>query len=191
MRHRRLLAALLGAALLLAACSNAPAAEGPRKKPANVSNGPEQLAPAPNGVVEDTPRWTELPKPIADPFGAGLVRGKLQAFAAMKQTTVQVELKAPADEVAVFKALDAAAAFLPPEYSVLVNIYAPGADGKPRYRGYEWAPLSGNMSRKSSADASQGWNDAITAVTEGTATGVTPEAVKKVAAGQTPPPLFK
>jgi hypothetical protein len=158
--------------------------------PSNVASGPEKLGPAPTGPIEDTPDWTELPKQVGDAFG-GVARGKFQAFGAMKRTTVQVELKAAPDERAVYKALDASVAFMPAEYSVVLNIYAPGPDGKLRFHGYEWEPLSGRLSRKSASDASQGWNDAITAVTDGSAIGITPDQVHKIGAGQAPPPLLK
>ena len=90
----------------------------------------------------------------------------------------------------MFKALDAATAFVPEDYSILLHLYAPGAEGKVRFTGYEWTPLQGTLVRKTSADADQGWDAAITAVTEGSATQMQAPVVKKVASGELPPPLF-
>jgi hypothetical protein len=192
MRHARSLAVLALAALLLAGCSQAaPAADQPIKKPANVASGPETLLAAPTAVVEDTPSWTELPKPVASVFGDGIVKAKFQAFAAMKQSTVAVALKKPADVRTVFRALDAATSFVPADYTVLLNIYAPDKDGKARYQGYSWIPLSGRLTRKSSADADQSWDSAITAITDGYAADLTPDVVKKIGAGQQAPPALQ
>ncbi len=190
MRLARRFAMLAMAAVLLAGCSSAPAADAPIKKPANVATGPETLLPAPQGVVEDTPQWTELPKPVAAAFGSGLVKGKFQAFAAMKEITVQVQLKNAPQDREVFKALDAALAYTPEQYSILLNVYAPGADGKDRFTGYEWAPVKGTVVKKGSADEKQGWDDAITAITLGVATGLDAAGMKQAAAGGALP-LFK
>jgi hypothetical protein len=190
MRRARYLAAILLAVLLLSGCSKAATADQAIKKPANVSSGPEKLLPAPTAVVEDTPDWTELPAPVAKVFAGGLSRSKFQAFAGMKQSTVSVELKKAPDDKTVFSALDAAADFVPADYSILLNVYAPGAEGKPQYHGYVWSPLAGTLVRKASTDADQGWDSAITAITQGSATDMQPTVVKSIATGKIAPPLF-
>ncbi len=193
MRHARALAAIAVVLLLSLplACSKADSADQPLRRPKNVASGPETLLPAPTSAVEDTPSWTELPKPVADAFGGALDRGRFQAFAAMKQITVSVRLKGAPKEQDVYRALDAGAAFVPEDYSMLLNVYAPGGDGKDRYSGFEWTPLSGVLVKKASGDADQGWDAAITAIAQGSATGLDAAAVKRVAEGQEPPPLFK
>lgn len=191
---RAVLAVLAVIALLLAGCSrgaSTSADDQPIKKPQNVAKGPETLGPAPTAVVEDTPSWAELPKPVADVFAGSIDKGKFQAFAAMKQSTIAVRLKAGPKDQDVYRALDAATAFVPSDYSILLHVYAPGSDGKDRYTGYEWTPLTGVIVKKLSADADQGWDAAITAITQGAATSATPVAVKAYAAGQGSPPLFK
>lgn len=191
-RPLRVIAVLVIATLLVAGCSKAaPREDQPIKKPQNVSKGPETLAPAPTALVEDTPHWTELPKPVADVFAASKDKGKFQAFAAMKQTTIAVRLKSAPKDQDVYRALDAATAFVPADYSILLHVYAPGSDGKDRYAGYEWTPLTGVIVHKLSADTDQGWDAAITAITQGAATSCTPVAVKAYAAGQGTPPVFK
>lgn len=188
MRRLYLLAVFMLIVSFATGCS-AKTAEGPVKKPQNVSNGAETLDPAPTGVVEDTPSWTELPKPVADALGTPQ-KGKFQAFKAMKTATVAAQLGSAPDAKAVFKALDAAAPFVPEDYSILLHLYAPDAEGALKFTGYEWTPLSGALVRKTSADADQSWDAAITAITDGTATEMQPPAVKKVAAGEMAPPLF-
>ncbi|HEY3317268.1 MAG TPA: hypothetical protein VGK50_02430 [Coriobacteriia bacterium] len=190
-RRLRAAAAILIAAAVLYGCSAAPAADQPIKKPKNVSSGPETLLPAPTSAVEDTPSWTELPKPVADVFGTALDKGRFQAFAAMKQITIAVRLKSAVKERDVYRALDAASAFTPNEYSVLLNVYAPAADGKDRYAGYEWTPLTGTLVKKGSSNADQSWDSAITAITQGSVTDFMAPAVKRVAEGQDAPPLFR
>lgn len=182
--------ALVLAASLLAGCSAGnSSAETKAVKPAN-TGGPETLAAAPAGLVEDTPSWTELPKPVADAFGAAPAKSKFQAYAAMKTATVQAQLAATPDPKTLFKVLSEASAFVPSDYTILLHLYAPGTDGKLKYSGYEWGQLAGTLVLKTSTDADQGWDAAITAVTAGSATQMSPETVKKVASGELQPPLF-
>jgi hypothetical protein len=190
-RHRPYAAAALLVLLVTTACATSAPAGQNVKRPANVASGPEVLDPAPTGVVEDTPKWTELPQPISAVFGDALLKGRFQAFAAMTESTVAVRLKAAPAEKDIYRALSAAEAFTPSDYSILLNVYAPGPDGKDRYAGYEWTPRSGLLVRKASADAKQSWDDAITAITQGSAAGVTPDEVQRIASGETSPPLFQ
>lgn len=187
--RRTLVALSLAGMLLLTGCSGDDAA-GPRKKPENVSTAPEALEPAPTAVVEDS-EWTELPQPVAAVFGDKVEKGKFQAFGAMKTTTVNVQLKSAADEKDVLRALGELTAFTPGDYSIILNVYAPGAEGKLKFHGYEWVPMMGTLVKKSSADADQGWDAAITAITDGSATQVGPESVKKMGTGELPLPLFQ
>lgn len=190
-RARRIAAAVfLVLALAASACSKAPEADVPKQLPKNVSSKPETLLPAPTGQTDDTPDWTALPAPVAAVFADGLVKGKFQAFAAMKQTTVQVQLKAAPAERDVYRALAAVAPFAPGDYTLQLNTYAPGPDGKPRFKAWVWDPMGGTLVRKSSTDADQSWDAAITAVTEGSTTSITPDIVVQVGKGQAQPPVF-
>jgi hypothetical protein len=84
----------------------------------------------------------------------------------------------------------AASAFVPNDYTIILHLYAPGSDGKLKYSGYEWGQLSGTLVQKTSTDADQGWDSAITAVTAGSATDMLAPVVKKIAAGESQPPLL-
>ena len=145
----------------------------PSRSPPTSRTVPETLEPAPTAVVPDTPKWTELPKPVADVFGSSLDKGKFQAFAAMTQSTVCVRLKAAPEGAGRVPRARRRRRLRPAELLDPASTSTrPASDGKDRFGGYEWAPLAGTLVKKGSADADQSWDAAITAVTQGSTTGV-------------------